>query len=136
MKKLLTLFIILSMMIFLFTYNLNAKKDKNKYIEDYHIIKFKNLNSKDLNEIFTEITATIIDIEIQTPYFTKNYQFHTGITSNIEKMLLENITKDLKQLGKQELATTYQINGVKINKMKIICTNEEIENIKTKTEIE
>lgn len=123
-------------MIFLFITNLNAKKEHNLYEENYHTVKFKNLNSKNVNKIFESITATIIEIEVKTPFFTKNFQFHTGITTNIEKILMEKITKELKNLGKQELATTYQINGIKITKMKILCTYEELEKIKTLTEVE
>lgn len=123
-------------MIFLFTTNLMAKKEQYIYEENYHSIKFKNLNSKNVNKLFEDITATIIEIEVKTPYFSKNYKFHTGITNDIERSLLEKLTKDLKDLGKQELATSYQINGIKIIKMGVLCTYEELEKIKTRTIVE
>lgn len=136
MKKLLITFEVMSVVLFLFITNTNALKATYKYEEGYHNIKFTNLNSKNLNTLFDGINETIIEIEVQTPYFTKSYQFHTGITTNIEKELLEKITKELKILGKQELATNYQINGIKITRMIILCTNEELEIIKTRTIVE
>lgn len=136
MKKLLTTLVIIVVVLFLFITKINAKKEFYIYRENYHNIKFKNLNSKNINELFDGINATVIEIEVKTQYFTKNYRFHTGITTNIERKLLEEITKDLKDLGKQELATTYQISGIKITRMGILCTYEELEKIKSRTEVE
>ena len=136
MKKLLSTLLIITIVLFLFITKINAKKEVYIYKENYHNVKFKNLNSKNINELFEGLNKTIIEIEVQTPFLTKNYQFHTGLTENIEKNLLEKVTKDLKELGKQELATTYQINGIKVTKMGILCTYEELEIIKTRTEVE
>jgi len=135
MKKLLTTITIILIVLFLFYSKLNAKQEY-KYKENIHSVKFKNLNSKNINSLFEDINETVIEIQIQTPFFTKNYHFHTGITNNIERILLEKLTQDLKELGKQELATTYQVNGIKVTKMKIICTYEELEIIKSRVKTE
>lgn len=140
MKKLLLYLSILSITLFLFiNINLNAKTTKNNkytYAQNYHNIKFKNLNSKNLNSLFKDLHGTIISIEVETLVFTKKYKFHTAMTTDVEKELMIKVVKDLEELNKRELATEYKINGIKIKSMDILCNFEELEIIKSRVETE
>jgi len=134
MKKILLIMSITLIILFLFfKSNLNAEiKEKNKYEDNYHSIKFENLNSKSLNELFKELDGTVIEIEVETSAFTKAYRFHTSMILNIERSLLKRVVKDLETLNKRELATNYKINGVKISRMDVLCNFEELEIIKSR----
>lgn len=138
MKKILKSIIISLIILFLILIpKINANTKENyKYKETIHSIKFKNLNSKNLNELFNNISGTIIRIEVKTSYFTKTYNYNTNFTLDVEKSLIENVTKDLENLGKRELATTIRIEGIKITKMDIRCTYEELELITSRAEVE
>ncbi len=139
MKKVLVTISILTMVLFLFLTNIKAEsKESNtyEYKEDYYSIKFPNLNSKNINELFEGINGTVIEIEVQTKIFTKAYKFNTGMIDNVERHLEEKVTKDLKSLGKYELATNYQMNGVKVIRMDIRCTKKELDTIKSRIDTE
>ncbi len=139
MKKVLIYLTVIGIILFLFINSSLALITGDKdymYREDYHSIKFKNLNSKNLNELFLGINGTVIEIEVETSIFTKSYRFNTSMIDNVEQKLEEKVTKDLIDLGKREQATTYQVQGYKITRMDILCTKEELNLIKTRTETE
>ena len=136
MKKVLLTLSIFGIILFLFIKEFKAEFNNKDYNQKYHTINFKNLNSKNINELFKDINGTIIEIEVETLAFTKKYKFDTVMTLDIETKLIQKVTEDLIKLNKRELAANYQINGVKITKMNILCTGVELEVIKNKTETE
>lgn len=139
MKKVFIWLSVIGIILFLFiNSSLSLKSSKNDYLyaENYHSIKFKNLNSKNLNELFLGINGTVIEIEVETQVFTKSYRFNTSMIDNVEQKLEEKVIKDLIKLGKRELATNYEVNGLKITRMDILCTKEELNIIKSRSEVE
>lgn len=139
MKKVFITLTVIGIILFLFINStLSLKSSENNYIykENYHSIKFKNLNSKNLNELFLGINGTVIEIEVETSLFTKAYRFNTSMIDNVEQKLTEKVIKDLIDLGKRELGTTYEIQGLKITRMDILCTTEELNLIKSRAEVE
>ena len=108
----------------------------DKIINENREVSFKNENGEIVHELFEGINGTVIEIEVQTKIFTKAYRFNTGMIDNVERHLEEKVTKDLKSLGKHELATIYQMNGVKVIRMDIRCTKKELDTIKSKIDTE
>ena len=137
MKKILTILLITAVILFLFI-KIPIKattKSSYKYAENYNSIKFNNFNSKNLNELFEGINGTVIEIEIETPLFTKAYRFNTSMIDNVEQNLTEKVINDLISIGKRELAVSYKNTGIKIIRIDIRCTNEELEIIKKRSAV-
>lgn len=132
MKKMLIAFFIFSISLFvvLTIPKYTAKTNEYIYNQDYHIIKFNNLNSKKLNDLLLGINGTVIEVEVTTNAFTKSYRFNTNMLSDLEKELTRVVINDLENKGLRESAVTHKIQGFKINKMSIRCTIEELNKIK------
>lgn len=124
MKKILTVFTIILLSLFLLSKSIYSKENSNKYKEEYRRIYFDHLNSKNINELFDGLTGTIIEIEIKTTKFTKSYKINTAMTYNIEQKLTEKVLEDLSSLGETELASIYKTSGFIITRIDLICTSE------------
>ena len=94
--------------------------------------EFKNLNSKNLNDVLENVNGTVIKIEVSTKELTKVYEFNTRITINLENELTMKFVKDLEDINKRETATYIQVKGFKINRIDLICTDSEVKMIKEK----
>ena len=84
------------------------------YEEDNHLIYFKDLNSKELDRLKNynvDILSYLIGDE---RYYARNSQ-----------ALIKEYTKDMNMENK----ILYEINGVKINALNVVCTVEELINI-------
>lgn len=84
------------------------------YEEDNYLIYFKNLNSKELDRLKNyniDILSYLIGDE---RYYARNSQ-----------ALIKEYTKDMNMENK----ILYEINGVKINALNVVCTVEELINI-------
>lgn len=84
------------------------------YEEDNYLIYFKDLNSKELDRLKkynVDILSYLIGDE---RYYARNSQ-----------ALIKEYTKDMNMENK----ILYEINGVKINALNVVCTVEELINI-------
>lgn len=84
------------------------------YEEDNYLIYFKDLNSKELDRLKNynvDILSYLIGDE---RYYARNSQ-----------ALIKEYTKDMNMENK----ILYEINGVKINALNVVCTVEELINI-------
>jgi hypothetical protein len=84
------------------------------YEEDNYLIYFKDLNSKELDRLKNyniDILSYLIGDE---KYYARNSQ-----------ALIKEYTKDMNMENK----ILYEINGVKINALNVVCTVEELINI-------
>lgn len=84
------------------------------YEEDNYLIYFKDLNSKELDRLKNynvDILSYLIGDE---RYYARNSQ-----------VLIKEYTKDMNMENK----ILYEINGVKINALNVVCTVEELINI-------
>ncbi len=134
MKKMLITFFIICLSLFLFINipKYTAKNNEYIYTQDFHSIKFENLNSKNINELFSGISGTIVEVEVEIGTFTKSYRFNTSMLNDLERELTELVIEDLIIKGERELAVTHQIQGFKITRIDIRCTLEELEKIKNR----
>lgn len=81
------------------------------YEEDNYLIYFKDLNSKELGK-FKNYNVDILSYLIDDKkYYTRN-----------SELLVKEYTKDMNLENK----TLYEINGVKINALNVVCTVEEL----------
>lgn len=129
MKKILTIFTIILLSLFLLGKSLSGKVNTtNKYKEEYKRIYFSSLNSKNINELFDGLKGTVIEVEISTKKFTKAYRLNTAMTNNIEQKLTEKVLEDLSSTGDLELTAIYKTSGFTITRIDLVCTSA-IENI-------
>ncbi|MDD6652663.1 MAG: hypothetical protein PUE43_02320 [Clostridium sp.] len=109
-------------MFFLFDiYEIDSESEKKLiydtsklYEEDNYLIYFKDLNSKELDRLKNynvDILSYLIGDE---RYYARNSQ-----------ALIKEYTKDMNMENK----ILYEINGVKINALNVVCTVEELINI-------
>ncbi len=135
MKKYITILTIILITLFIYIKPFNGitlkKEDINK--ENYHIIEFDNLNSKNLNKLFNGIYAVVIKIEVETELFTKNYELNWSSSSDLERKLNEYVYEDLKTIKKYDLLADYTAKGYKITKIELSCTYETLNKIKERT---
>lgn len=81
------------------------------YEEDNYLIYFKDLNSKELGK-FKNYNVDILSYLIDDKrYYARN-----------SEILVEEYTKDMNLENK----ALYEINGVKINALNVVCTVEEL----------
>lgn len=81
------------------------------YEEDNYLIYFKDLNSKELSR-FKNYNVDILSYLIgDERYYARNSQ-----------VLIKEYTKDMNIENK----ILYEINGVKINALNVVCTVEEL----------
>lgn len=81
------------------------------YEEDNYLIYFKDLNSKELGK-FKNYNVDILSYLIDDKkYYARN-----------SELLVKEYTKDMNLENK----TLYEINGVKINALNVVCTVEEL----------
>mgnify|MGYP007097185828 FL=1 len=113
---------ILFCLLFLFDiYEIDSESEKKLiydtsklYEEDNYLIYFKDLNSKELDRLKNyniDILSYLIGDE---RYYARNSQ-----------ALIKEYTKDMNMENK----ILYEINGVKINALNVVCTVEELINI-------
>ena len=113
---------ILFCLLFLFDiYEIDSESEKKLiydtsklYEEDNYLIYFKALNSKELDRLKNyniDILSYLIGDE---RYYARNSQ-----------ALIKEYTKDMNMENK----ILYEINGVKINALNVVCTVEELINI-------
>ena len=113
---------ILFCLFFLFDiYEIDSEREKKLiydtsklYEEDNYLIYFKDLNSKELDRLKNynvDILSYLIGDE---RYYARNSQ-----------ALIKEYTKDMNMENK----ILYEINGVKINALNVVCTVEELINI-------
>jgi len=133
MKKLLTIFTVILLSLFILKQNLYSKEDYSKYKEEYKRIYFENLNSKNINELFEGLSGVIIEIEVKTKRFSKSYRINTAMTYNIEQKLTELVLKDLSLLGDQELTAIYITSGFTVTRIDLRCTEETLNIIKERS---
>ena len=121
-KNLILKLFILFCLFFLFDiYEIDSESEKKLiydtsklYEEDNYLIYFKDLNSKELDRLKNynvDILSYLIGDE---RYYARNSQ-----------ALIKEYTKDMNMENK----ILYEINGVKINALKVVCTVEELINI-------
>lgn len=81
------------------------------YEEDNHLIYFKDLNSNDIYK-FKKYNIQILSYLIDgKKYYARN-----------NEILVNEYTKEMNQ----EKKALYEINGVKINALNVVCTVEEL----------
>ncbi len=83
----------------------------NLYEEDNYLIYFKDLNSKEIDKFKKyniQILSYIID---DKKYYARN-----------SVILIKEYTKEMNQ----ERKVIYEINGIKINALNVVCTVEEL----------
>lgn len=83
----------------------------NLYEEDNYLIYFKDLNSKEIDKFKKyniQILSYIID---DKKYYARN-----------SEILIKEYTKEMNQ----ERKVIYEINGIKINALNVVCTVEEL----------
>ena len=121
-KNLILKLFILFCLFFLFDiYEIDSESEKKLiydtsklYEEDNYLIYFKDLNSKELDRLKNynvDILSYLIGDE---RYYARNSQ-----------ALIKEYTKDMNMENK----ILYEINGVKINALNVVCTVEELINI-------
>ena len=83
----------------------------NLYEEDNYLIYFKDLNSKEIDKFKKyniQILSYIID---DKKYYARN-----------SVILIKEYTKEMNQ----ERKVIYEINGIKINALNVVCTVEDL----------
>ncbi len=83
----------------------------NLYEEDNYLIYFKDLNSKEIDKFKKyniQILSYIVD---DKKYYARN-----------SEILIKEYTKEMNQ----EKKVIYEINGIKINALNVVCTVEEL----------
>lgn len=110
---------ILFCLFFLFNiYEIDSESEKKLiydtsklYEEDNYLIYFKDLNSKELSK-FKKYNIDILSYLIDDKkYYARN-----------SEILVKEYTKDMNLENK----TLYEINGVKISALNVVCTVEEL----------
>lgn len=84
------------------------------YEEDNYLIYFKDLNSKELDRLKNYNVDILSYLIGDKRYYARNSQ-----------ALIKEYTKDMNMENK----ILYEINGVKINALNVVCTVEELINI-------
>lgn len=110
-------------MLFLFnTTIIDSNSDKkliydvnNLYEEDYYLIYFKSLNSKDINKLKKYDMQILSYLIEDKKYYVRN-----------SEILLNEYTKNMNIENK----IYYEINGIKIDAVSVICTVEELIKLK------
>ena len=101
--------------------------------EDHFRLYFDNLNSKNLDQLFSGINTVIIEIEVKTSSFTKSYRLNIIGSVNLEENLKKKVINDLIEMGKREEASYLNINGFKIIRIDLRCTESTLEIIKERS---
>ncbi len=135
MKKYILTITIILLTLFLFTKVFKGSKLESidLYEENNYSLEFENLNSKKLDELFKGIYAVIIEIEVETPTFTKSYELNWTANNNLEAKLNEYVYEDLKTLNQYDLLAEYTIKGYKITRIDLKCTYETLLKIKERS---
>lgn len=128
MKKFIILVLILSIMCIPV---LNAG-EYDKYKEGVHEISLDNVTNKNINNILKDIKGTIIEVEIEIKGIKKVFKVNSAITSNIEKEITKRVVKAL-EIDDREISVLASVHGYKINYIKLICTNEIVDIITSRT---
>lgn len=113
---------ILFCLLFLFDiYEIDSESEKKLiydtsklYEEDNYLIYFKDLNSKELDRLKNYNIDILSYLIGDKRYYARNSQ-----------ALIKEYTKDMNMENK----ILYEINGVKINALNVVCTVEELINI-------
>ena len=121
-KNLILKLFILFCLFFLFDiYEIDSESEKKLiydtsklYEEDNYLIYFKDLNSKELDRLKNYNVDILSYLIGDKRYYARNSQ-----------ALIKEYTKDMNMENK----ILYEINGVKINALNVVCTVEELINI-------
>lgn len=121
-KNLILKLFILFCLFFLFDiYEIDSESEKKLiydtsklYEEDNYLIYFKDLNSKELDRLKNYNIDILSYLIGDKRYYARNSQ-----------ALIKEYTKDMNMENK----ILYEINGVKINALNVVCTVEELINI-------
>lgn len=106
------------------------------YTIDYKEIYFESLKSTDIIEIFENINIEILEI---TPVKFKNIEFKYTTKDETTKQMVINLIANYKDIliknGYHEEAVMYEQKEFLIESMKIRCSEEDLNLLKSKTKI-